>query len=736
MSPQRVREASKKRKQKSTRRRKRFGWSPPALGRLGREEGGLLLLLLAVLVLIDLAAVRASWVPVSRRLLGWGAYPLALVLVVGAGVMLAGERLQIALGWEPLVGLEVALVALLGLTHRWEGGDVSLAWAEQGRGGGLVGWAISSVLVGWPGPLLGRILLLLFVALGAWMMWYWAPAAWRERVWAFVAAGLAMLGTGGIEEDYGIEDAVGEVEAGSMEAAPAPRPAISKKRKRKPIAAKKPRQTQQVREWPRDDRLPPLDLLHPDRSLEFGDANADYKAEVIEQTLSEFGVPVRVVDVKQGPTVTQFGVQPLTITRRRSDGSVYERKVSVRRIVALSNDLSLALAASPIRIEAPVPGRPYVGIEVPNDKVSLVALRGVMESPGFRRLSKGSNLTIGLGRNVSGEPVVADLARMPHLLIAGATGSGKSVCINSIVTCLLLNNTPDTLQLLLMDPKMVELPAYNGIPHLLSPVVVQLEHAVGAITWLTLQMDERFRQLHAVQARSIHDYNRIARRRKNLDPLPNIVLVIDELADMMMAAADDVERSICRLSQMARATGIHLIIATQRPSVDVVTGLIKANFPARIAFTVTSQVDSRVILDQAGAERLLGRGDMLFMSPDTSSLVRAQGCFVSGREISAVVNCWRKQGGPAPSGEGAHPWAGLLEKAARGDEMFDEALELIRDHARASTSFLQRKLHIGFPRAARLMELLEEEGFVGPDEGGGRGRQVLLEEESENLGAS
>ncbi|HUW09500.1 MAG TPA: DNA translocase FtsK, partial [Anaerolineae bacterium] len=463
-----------------------------------------------------------------------------------------------------------------------------------------------------------------------------------------------------------------------------------------------------------------------DRSVEFGDANADFRAEIIEQTLGEFGVPVRVIDVKQGPTVTRYGVQPQTVTRRRSDGTFYERKVSVKRVVSLSNDLALALAASPIRIEAPVPGQPYVGIEVPNKKVSLVALRGVMESPEFHRVATGSNLSIALGRDVSGAPLVSDLGRMPHLLIAGATGSGKSVCINSIITCLLLNNTPETLRLLLMDPKRVELPAYNGIPHLLSPVVLELQHAVGALTWLTSRMDERYRQFHAVQARDLAGYNRLARRRANLQPLPSIVLVIDELADMMMAAADDVERSICRLAQMARATGIHLVIATQRPSVDVVTGLIKANFPSRVAFTVTSQVDSRVILDQTGAEQLLGRGDMLFMTSDAAGLTRAQGCFVSDREIGAVVRHWRKQDGQQLSSDGDFPWQGLLDGAAHGDELYEQALEVVQGQGRASTSSLQRQLRIGYPRAARLMELLENDGLVGPDAGGGRGREVLL----------
>lgn len=716
MSVQRGRRERKPSKRKPARRAS----PPPWLAWTQGRERGWLLLLLGALLVVDLFLADASWVPLSRRLLGWGAYPLALLLWAAAIVVLAGERLRFAGRWEALVGLEVFLLALLALTHRWGDGEKALAWAEQGRGGGLVGWVISMFLGQWLGPLLGRLLLLLFGALGLWMMYRWAPLGWRDGLRRLVAAGLGRLQAGGGERAP-LEEAepAGKVPV-ALPPAP-PRRALKKKEAR-------PRAERPRPERPADDRLPPLDLLHVDRSEEFGDANADYKSQVIEQALSEFGVPVRVVDVKQGPTVTQFAVQPLTVPHRRADGTVYDRKVSVQRILRLSNDLALALAASPIRIEAPVPGYPYVGIEVPNDRVALVALRGVLESPEFRRLAARSNLAIGLGRNVSGEPVVADLAAMPHLLIAGATGSGKSVCINAIITCLLFHNTPETLRLLLMDPKMVELPVYNGIPHLLAPVVVELDQAVGALTWLTLQMDERYRQFHAVQARSIDDYNRLARRRKNLEPLPHIVLVIDELADMMMVAPDEVERGVCRLAQMARATGIHLVVATQRPSVDVVTGLIKANFPARIAFTVTSQVDSRVILDQAGAEQLLGRGDMLFMSPEASGLVRAQGCFVTGRETQALVNFWRRQGGPQPSDEGAYPWEGLLEAAAQEDELFDQAVVLVQDYDRVSTSFLQRKLRIGFPRAARLMEILEEEGIVGPDEGGGRGREVLLGE--------
>ena len=733
MSAQRERKAS--RTVRKGRRSKKVKSEQPRSAGIGMRVG-LVLILLAVLVITDLVLVRISWTPISRRLLGWGAYPLALGLLISGTAILARDRLSLGLGWEVVVGLEIALVALLGITHRWGDSEAALGWAEQGQGGGIVGWVLSSRLNSWPGPFLGRSLLLVFMALGIWVAWRWSPRGWQENAVTFVSSVLGQL-VGGAENVTAepLPHLLPEkAEARSQKPSGAGQSA-GRKRRKPPTGTKKPRKGKPVRDLPRDERLPPLSLLHPDRTKEFGDANADYRAEIIEQTLSEFGVPVRVVDVKKGPTVTRFGVQPLTITRRRADGTVYERKISVKRIVALSNDLALALAATPLRIEAPVPGQPYVGIEVPNDKISLVALRGVMESSEFRRIVAKSNLAVGLGRDVSGEPVVGDLGLMPHLLIAGATGSGKSVCINSIVTCLLLNNTADSLRLLLIDPKMVELPSYNGVPHLLSPVVVELENAVGALTWLTVQMDARYRQFHDVQARSLADFNRLAKRRKNLQPLPHIVLVIDELADMMMAAADNVERSICRLAQMARATGIHLVIATQRPSVDVVTGLIKANFPARIAFAVTSQIDSRVVLDQAGAEQLLGRGDMLFMAPDSSRLVRAQGCFVSAREISAVVNRWRKQGLPTPEDQTDPPWEGLVDSAARGEELFDEAIELVRDHDRVSTSFLQRRLHIGYPRAGRLMEMLEEEGIVGPDERGGRGREVLVGEESGAEGA-
>jgi S-DNA-T family DNA segregation ATPase FtsK/SpoIIIE len=491
------------------------------------------------------------------------------------------------------------------------------------------------------------------------------------------------------------------------------------------------------------------------------------RMQTIENTLAGFGVPVSVVEVNQGPAVTQFGLRPGTIVRRDRKGEEKVIKVRVSQIQALANDLSLALAASPIRIEAPVPGRDFVGIEVPNVQISLVSLRGVMDSEEWGA-TKG-DLIFGLGRDVSGQATVADLVRMPHLLIAGATGSGKSVCVNAIITSLLLTHTPDTLRFLMIDPKRVELTVYNGIPHLIAPVVVDVERALPVLQWATREMERRYKEFSKLSARNIDSYNeKLAARGEPV--LPFIVILIDELADLMLSAPDDVERSICRIAQMARATGIHLVLATQRPSVDVVTGLIKANFPARIAFSVTSQVDSRVILDTPGAEQLLGRGDMLFMAPDTSKLQRLQGCFVSDHEAHRLVDYWKgacavttppdllttdegqaetatppvdkSSASPAAYDGNAlePPWlpgqetlqqplwdeiAAAEATAAGTDDMYRQAVEEVRKSGKASISLLQRKLRIGYSRAARMIDQMEAEGVIGPEASGSRGREVL-----------
>ena len=479
------------------------------------------------------------------------------------------------------------------------------------------------------------------------------------------------------------------------------------------------------------------------------------RARLIVDTLSSFGVDSEVVQINEGPTVTQFGVEPgwevktRTVQERDSAGRpVFDRnghpktkteevsrmRVRVNQITSLANDLSLALATPSIRIEAPVPGQPMVGIEVPNVTTSLVTLRSVIESTAFQRLSARSKLTLALGKSVSGEPVVGDLAKMPHLLIAGATGSGKSVCINSIIACLLMHATPDEVRLVMIDPKRVELAAFAPIPHLaFSSIVIDVDKVVGTLQAVIHEMESRYRRFASLAVRNIEAYNRHPRAAGRL---PYWVVIIDELADLMMAAPYEVERQVCRLAQLARATGIHLIIATQRPSVDVVTGLIKANFPTRIAFAVSSQVDSRTILDGGGAEKLLGRGDMLYQPTDAAKAKRLQGVYVSDPEIERLVAFWTQE---RFRNLQRHLYDHLMEEARPevdelfgvDDPLFERAKELAMEHTRMSTSMLQRRLRVGYPRAARLMDMLEEKGVVGESEGGSS-RKVLVREDGDD----
>jgi DNA segregation ATPase FtsK/SpoIIIE, S-DNA-T family len=473
--------------------------------------------------------------------------------------------------------------------------------------------------------------------------------------------------------------------------------------------------------------------------LEAGSApsvNEDYiqqRARLIQETLASFGAPVQVVEINRGPTITQFGVEPLFVETR--SGRI---RVRVNKIASLADDLALALAASRIRIQAPVPGHSYVGIEVPNDEMTLVALRDIIESEPFQRNKQP--LRFALGRDVTGHPINATLENMPHLLIAGTTGSGKSVCVNSILTCLLLHNTPEDLRLILVDPKRVELTGYNGIPHLLAPVVVEIDRVIGALQWMTREMDKRYHMFAQVGARNVTDYN--ARMKlQGGRRLPVLVVVIDELADLMMIAPGETEQTITRLAQLARATGIHMVLATQRPSVDVVTGLIKANFPARIAFAVASNTDSRVILDQPGAERLLGRGDMLYQAPDAPAPVRLQGVFVSDREIQNLVDFWRNQlDGTSPYAAASTPadipqsdtplkqtamFEDMTPADMNTDPLLPEAIDLVRREGRASVSMLQRRMRIGYTRAARIVDMMEDKGIVSPPEGATQIRQIL-----------
>ncbi len=493
-------------------------------------------------------------------------------------------------------------------------------------------------------------------------------------------------------------------------------------------------------------QYPALDLLAtPIPAVHRKHDNAA-RAQLIVDTLASFGVDATVVEINEGPTVTQFGVEPGWEVRYRelplkdefgksilgTDGraktervEVSRTRVRVNRITALQNDLALGLAAPTLRIEAPVPGRAIVGIEVPNDSASVVTLRSVMETKEFAELNRKSKLSIALGRGVAGGPVIADLAKMPHLLIAGATGSGKSVCMNSIIAGIMMNASPDEVRFVMVDPKRVELTAYEKIPHLVfSEVIVDVDKVVGVLQAVVAEMEGRYKKFAAVAVRNLESYNK---HPKILKKLPQWVVIIDELADLMMAAPFEVEKLICRLAQLARATGIHLVVATQRPSVDVVTGLIKANFPTRIAFAVTSMTDSRTILDMGGAEKLLGRGDMLYMPTDAAKPLRIQGVYVSDAEVEHLVSFWADDRFAELAPEKADD---LLEEALvernggpdmdieADDPLVAQARTLAAQHSRVSPSLFQRRLRVGYVKACRIMDVLEEEGVVGPQDGG------------------
>ncbi|MBI1278735.1 MAG: DUF87 domain-containing protein [Anaerolineaceae bacterium] len=515
------------------------------------------------------------------------------------------------------------------------------------------------------------------------------------------------------------------------------------------------------KEW----RMPSISqVLMPGSENDFDRGELLRRAKIIEETLQSFGAPGKVVEVNTGPVITQFGVEPDYLVTR----SGKKNRVKVGAIAQLDKDLQLAMGAKSIRIEAPVPGKGYVGIEVPNDQASLVSLRDVMESDQFKKIFNKSPLAIALGQSVDGTPISADLGSMPHLLIAGTTGSGKSVCVNAIITSLVAMNPPDKVKFIMVDPKRVELTGYNGIPHLVAPVVVELERIVGVLKWVTREMDERYKKFSLAGARNIEDYNK--HLQPDAEQMPYIVVIIDELADLMMLAPDETERVITRIAALARATGIHLVIATQRPSVDVVTGLIKANFPARIAFAVAGGVDSRVILDQPGAERLLGKGDMLYMSGDAPAALRLQGVYVSDQEIQNITRYWKSQ--ISADDVAARPISALVvdntvvepsrsvvagservqaqqafwdtdmksntsagNGSGRGgdddasddqeDVLYEEAVDMVRRLGKASVSLLQRRLRIGYTRSARLIDRMEEEGIIGPAVEGAKPREVL-----------
>lgn len=673
----------------------RFGW----------DALGLLLIAIALLTALGLAGftrgtIISPWVSLLKIGLGWTSF---LVVVVFTLLGLVCFRYHFSV-W-PKIGLGRILalegVAFAGMLLLSIFGGLSMERAEAGQDGGVIGWGLA--------VLLDRIL----------------PAPWGTVLVLVVALFLLTYGLGLLQ--WGLRSLEAWVEELSRA-----KPAVPVQPVSIPTEAEgeiqAPDPIQPAMPFERDPRLPPINLLMEEQSAIPDERVILETGTRIETTLAEFGLPVKVMGYRIGPTITQFAVEPGFIEKTGPDGEVFQQKVRVAQISALQRDLTLALSAERLRIEAPVPGRSYVGIEVPNPKNTVVRLRSLMESDAFLKLS--SPLAIALGKDVSGQPMVVDLARMPHMLIAGTTGSGKSVCIGAIITCLAVNNHPERLRMALMDPKMVELMRFNGLPHLFGKVETDVDRMLGVLKWALMEMDNRYKVLETSRARDIDTYNRRAEKR-NQAQLPRIVVLIDELADLMMSAPEQTEHSLVRLAQMARAVGIHLVVATQRPSTDVVTGLIKANFPARLSFTVASSIDSRVILDTPGAENLLGKGDMLFLNPEVGAPIRAQGVMISDQEIERIQAFWKAQQ-PVDASEAA-PWEEIISQAEENgeDDLVQQAISIVRRAQRASTSMLQRRLRIGYPRAARLIDELEEMGVVGPSLGSGKDREVLLDPEED-----
>ena len=705
--------------------------------RQGREITGVLLILIALLGLIALASSAGSILTGIREWLV-ASFDRAWFVPVGAGLAL-GAYLLWPKAPRPrpvdVVSGSVAVVALIGI------------FGLVGHGGSA-GAAIDGAVIQVVGEVGAWALLVALLVIGLIVTVHFSPGA--------LVATMVNAGQAAYAERLRLQNLVSPPTTSKAKTQGKPAPATTDELARSAASfATPPPALEAVKPWeveeevgpetgetrveerpakeeaspialrvvaePEDD-LPDIDWKLPSIALlDTVTARRERMADeikrnvkIIETTLGTFGVECKVVGVNPGPAVTQYEIQP-------------GAGVQVKRITALQNDLSLALAAAPLRIEAPIPGKSAVGIEVPNKSASLVTIREVLETAAFR---EGTNkLALGMGNDVSGQSIVADLTRMPHLLIAGATGQGKSVCINALITSLLFQVTPDHMRLLLIDPKRVELTGYNGLPHLALPVLVESHQAAAALRWAVAEMDRRYKMFSAEGVRNIAAYNEKATQRLARE-LPYIVIIIDELADLMMVAAGEIEELICRIAQLARAVGIHLIIATQRPSTDIITGLIKANIPSRIAFAVGSQVDSRVILDTGGAEKLLGRGDMLYQPVDAGKPTRIQGAFVSDPEVEAVVNFWKSQGPPRymeeilEEGAGSE-WERGETTERKLDPLFARASRAVAAEGSASVSLVQRKFNVGYSRAGRIVDQLAEHRVVGSYQGS-KSREVLM----------
>ena len=687
------------------------------------DIAGIILIVIGLLTLLSLmtsssGGLTRPWTSLLLRWIGWGAYALPLILLlIGTWFLLSKMERFPGVSTERVIGVVLIFFNLLTWFQLL---DASFGGVSTPPGGGTLGVAIYRglenglgkagtmiVLVAW---MLVALVLLIDLSMSDLVSWLAEKFKRSHSRFANFLREKAEKHRQKIERGHKPADSAEEEtvihQSGPIEPSTAP---IASSTTEIDTAAS-------VKAWVLPE---PEEILNPVLKAPVDEESDEDKARVIEETLRSFNAPGKVVEIRRGPTITMFGVEP-----EYNESRTGRTRVRVSNITRLGDDLAMALKASRIRIQAPVPGKGYVGIEVPNLKTSMVSMLELVTSLPFQ--NHKSPLKFALGKDVTGLPTTSDLTAMPHLLIAGTTGSGKSVCVNAILTGYLLNLNPDQLRLLLVDPKRVEFSVYNGIPHLLTDVIMDPEKVVGALQWMLREMDLRYRIFENFGVRNLEEYNKKTATEGGKN-LPYIVVVIDELADMMLLAPDETERTLTRLAQLARATGIHLIIATQRPSADVITGLIKANFPARIAFAVASNVDSRVILDQPGAERLLGRGDMLFQAPDAPAPVRLQGAYVSEEEVARLARYWQAQsvanGAPERPDKALYtsgnslpltqePLWKELQKDPDEDPLTEEALRIIRKEGRASVSMLQRKLRIGYTRSSRLVEKLEEQGII------------------------
>jgi DNA segregation ATPase FtsK/SpoIIIE, S-DNA-T family len=673
---------------------------PKISSKVTREITGVFLFIFALIITFGLLNVGGSLslglAEIVTNLIGWAKFILPITLIVFSVALFYPEKLEITpFTYFGIVGF---VAGFAGMFHAFVPLEDSRQIAELGKGGGLVGHYIQLPLLNLFNPTLTFIVLL-----GATVIFF------------LIASNVSLRDLIDSINDNSEKPEKAQKNVRINEPAGSRKPMIPNRKSESNNGreeAKVPLSVIDSADW----KFPPLELLDS-TSTKPEAGNIQKNAEIIQKTLANFAVKVAMGDVNVGPTVTQYTLKP-------------DEGVKLNKITNLDRDLALSLAAHPVRIEAPIPGKSLVGIEIPNKSAAIVRLRAILESDTFEK--RRSNLAVVLGLDVAGHPQIADITKMPHLLIAGATGSGKSVCINTILMSLLYQNKPKDLKMILVDPKRVELAPYNAIPHLIAPVITEADKTVSALKWAVIEMERRYKILQAAGKRNIEEY----KAAKTGEEMPYIIIVIDELAELMAVSANEVEGYIVRISQLARAVGIHLILATQRPSVNVITGLIKANVTTRIAFSVASQVDSRTILDQAGAEKLLGMGDMLFISSDTPKPKRIQGAFLSEKEVNDITGFIKNQGEPEYNEE-------ILAQATRttgdlgapDDELFIDAADCVVRAGKASASLLQRRLRIGYARAARLLDLLEERGIIGAADGA-RPRDVLINDISEILDES